>query len=137
MAVQIGGEKAYITRTHGDLGVSFQWLNNEPAMFLFPAHRGAGRAGAFVIPLESAHKYVRPNGHPNVEYVTEQAAVAAGVMGMPITRDTLRKVLDVIADGMPDLIAMPPEPVSQIRRPEPVGGLTVKVDGETVHEREV
>lgn len=136
--VLIGGEKAWRVRQHKWLGLSYQWMDGEPALFLYPLLKLGGlRPGAFVIPLASAWKYVHSNGHPNVEYIVQQAGKAADVMRIEISSMTLKVIIDAIADGLPDLLEMPPEPPEHAVKTEPVGELAVKLDGQTVLEREV
>ena len=136
--ILIGGEKAWRVRQHKWLGMSYQWLDGEPALFLYPLTKLRGtRPGAFVLPLASAWKYVNSNGHPNVQYIVEQAGKAADVMQIVLSPMTLRVIIDAIADGLPELLAMPPEPPWAAPQQEPVGELSVKVDGQTVLEQEV
>ena len=136
-----GGEKAWLTRRTGDIGTAYHWVNGEPAMCLFPANRPASSAGVYVIPLEAAYNYVGSDGHPDAGYMIGAARTAAAVMGFSQQdRFIQRKIVDVIADGIGDLIAMPPEPPDQVEQAvqqEMAGELTIKVDGEVVAEREV
>lgn len=137
MSILIGGEKAWSTRRNGEIGVALQWINQEPHMILFPAHAAPQRSGAFCIPLDSAWKYVGSDGHPNYEYIAQQAQVACEIMQLPFSKQRVFRIAEAIADNMGDLIRMPPEPPSQQEKPESVGEMAVKIDGETVHEQEV
>lgn len=140
MGVQFGGEKAWLTRSAGDLGIAYHWVNGEPSMVLFPRSRRIG-AGAYVIPIDSAHRYVHSDGHPDISYMVAAARTAARVMGYSSNDAFIaRQIVDAIADGIPDLIDMPPEPQDQIveRAIRDVAGeLTIKVDGETIKEETV
>jgi len=138
MGVLIGGEKAWATRRNGEIGVSLEWMNGEPHMILFPTngHPDKG-AGAFCIPIDSAWKYVHSDGHPNYEYIASQAPIACQMMGLVESKQRVYRIAETIADNMGDLLKMPPEPVSQQEKPAPVGEMTIKLDGETVHEEEV
>ncbi|MBP6733360.1 MAG: hypothetical protein KA142_01470 [Chromatiaceae bacterium] len=139
MGVLIGGERAWRKRRLGDLGVAYQWVNGEPAMILFPATRPAYRAGAFVICLSAAHRYAGADGHPNLGYAIPQAYDAARVMGLSLERGTVRKIIDAIVEGLPDLVEMPPEPIwAKDDKPMPVvGELSVRQGGRVVIETEV
>lgn len=139
MAIQIGGSKAWIVRLHGDIGVSFQWVNDEPAMILFPAKKSSIGAGAFVLCLSAAHRYADSKTGGPTPYLIRSAAMAAGQMGFMQT-DTfvIRKIADVILDSLPDLIAMPPEPQQfNKEQTDTVGEMLIKMNGETIVHQEV
>jgi hypothetical protein len=132
MGILVGGEKAWKVRRHGDIVCSYQWANDEPAMLLFPAMPGLG-AGTYVLALSAAYKYLDSQTGGPTMYLIRQADVAAEVMGMIPTTGTLRKIADVIADGMLDLIEMPPEPDSH-KDTKPQGEGVIKIDGQVVAE---
>ena len=139
MAVMIGGAKAWKVRQHGDIGVSFQWINEEPAMVLFPARRSIAGAGAYVICLSAAFRYADSKTGAPTEYLIRQAVAAALQLGFART-DTFaaRKIAEVIVDSLPDLVAMPPEPTGlNAQEQAAVGELEIKLDGQTIAEREV
>lgn len=139
MPVLIGGPRAWKIRQHGDIGVSFQWVNEEPAMILFPARKSLPGAGAFVVGLSSAWKYADSKSGAPTEYLVRMAVNAAVQLGFSRT-DTFaaRKIAEVIVDSLPDLVAMPPEPQSfNERQADAIGELMIQVDGQTVHEAEV
>lgn len=139
MPVQIGGAKAWKVRQHGDIAVSFQWVNEEPAMILFPARRSLPGAGAFVIAISAAFKYADSRTGAPTPYLVRASAQAAQQLGFT-NSDTFaaRKIAEVIVDSLPDLIDMPPEP-QQFNQEQAaaIGELSIKVDGETVHEGEI
>ena len=139
MGVLIGGERAWRKRRLGDLWVAYQWVNGEQAIILFPTTRPAYRAGAFVICLSAAHRYAGADGHPNLGYAIPQAYDAARVMGLSLERCTVRKIIDAIVEGLPDLVEMPPEPIwAKDDKPMPVvGELSVRQGGRVVIETEV
>jgi hypothetical protein len=131
MSVHIGGANSYLQRVTGDIVSSYQWVNDEPAMILWPKIPKTN-AGAFVLCLSSAHKY------RDVRYLVAQAAKAAAFMGMEAHSFTVKRIADIILDGIPDLVKMPPQPVAKKQdHGVPVGELAIKVDGQTVHEQEV
>lgn len=49
MPVLLGGEKAWKQRVSGDIVVSYQWVNGEPAMILFPKVKRLGLSGAYAL----------------------------------------------------------------------------------------
>jgi hypothetical protein len=133
MPVHIGGKQAYLQRITGDIVSSYQWVNEEPAMILWPAIRRTIGGGAYVICLSSAFKYT------DQKYLIQQAVIAARQIGMDETSFTIRRIADVILDGLGDLLAMPPTPRDWKDKEiaENIGELLIKVDGETIAHREV
>lgn len=139
MPVQIGGAKAWKVRQHGDIAVAFHWVNEEPAMILFPARRSLPGAGAYAIALSAAFKYADSKSGAPTPYLVEQSVVAAQQLGFSKT-DTFaaRKIAEVIVDSLPDLVEMPPEPQQfNQEQARAIGEMAIKIDGETVHESEV
>lgn len=139
MPVQIGGAKAWKVRQHGDIGVSFQWVNDEPAMILFPARRSLPGAGAVVICLSAAFKYADSRTGAPTPYLVNFSVQAAQQLGFT-NSDTYaaRKIAEVIVDSLPDLVDMPPEPQQFSQdQAQAIGEMAIKIDGQTVHEAEV
>lgn len=101
--VQFGGPNARGTRTVGDIIVSRQYVNGEPALVLWPK-RPTARAGAFVICLSAAFKY------DDDAYLVQQSLKAAEVMGMFPTKQTVYRIADAINSSLDDLVSMKPEP---------------------------
>lgn len=141
MPVQFGGDTAWKKFKKGDICVAFHWVNDEPAMVLYPANRLIHKAGAYIIPLESAYQYAHNNGHPDLVYMREATLKAASVMGFHSPdKHLLHRIIDVIVEYIPDLISMPPVPVDMTIEKavqENVGELSIKVDGETRFETDV
>ena len=129
MGITVGGEKAWRVRRKGEFVVSYQWINGDPCMLVFPANPGRG-AGVFAIALDSAWKYADSQTGGPTHYLFQQADMALEVMGMIATTSALRAVADVIVDGLPDLVEMPPEPAQF--NPLPKGEMLLKLDGTTV-----
>jgi hypothetical protein len=131
MGIQLGGPKAWKVRRIHDIGIAFHWIEDEPAMCLFPANaKIALNRGAFVISLDAAVDYVDSNGYPT-RYAMDRAAVAAEVMGMDQTKYTLHNILDAMMEGVDDLVKMPPEPDALKQY---LGEAQLKIDGRIVHE---
>ena len=123
--VELGGERAWRQRVLGDVVCSFQWLDlraagdetadgdPEPCMVLFPAFRRM-ETGSYVIPQRNAYAYVDAKGNPTPQFI-KTAALAAETMGFTMTdRSSIRRMLDIICEGMPDLVDMPLEQPSSL-----------------------
>lgn len=139
MSFKVGGEKAWLVRFLGDIGIAYHWLDNEPAMFLFPCKK-EGQVSVFVIPLPSAYNYVKSNGDPDLDYLNPTALKAAVHMGfMRTDRYVIRSIIDAICDGMPDLVSMPPEPKDHVEQAvqNNVGEMSLTIDGETIAQKEI
>lgn len=135
----IGGPTAWKVRQHGDVAVSFQWVNEEPAMILFPARRSLPGAGAYVIALSAAFRYADSKTGGPTPYLVRQSITAAQQLGFsPTDTFAARKIAEVIVDSLPDLIDMPPEPVGlNAVQQAAIGELAIRVDGQTIAEREI
>jgi hypothetical protein len=139
MGVMLGTETAWKVYRKGDLVASFQWLNDDPAMFIYPVGSLHYKASAFVLPLQSAHKWALNDGHPNLPHAVPTAANALNAMGMLVTRDAVRRFIDLVLDGIADLIAMPPEPrhhIVETAVAQTLGELRIEAAGRTVVEGE-
>lgn len=107
MPVVLGGHTARFLRRKGDICASFQYVNDEPAMCLFPAIKRSN-SGAFILCESSAHKYL------DDFYLIQQAAKAAEVMGMDNSRQTIVRIADCILVWIDDLLMMPPKPEDMV-----------------------
>lgn len=118
---RMGGATAKRVFTRGDYCVSLEWLSEgrecEPIMVIWSAH-GGRNAGAFAICLSSIGKYADPSGKPTREAFIE-CWNALPTLGRNQIDIEVFKLVDVILRHTPDLINMPPAPVS-IRRAEAV-----------------
>lgn len=132
MSVLIGGEKAYLQRIAGDIVISYQWVNQEPAMIIWPKIKRLATKGAYVIPIDSAYKYA------DMDYLVEAAAKAAEFIGMDESRFTIHRIATAILDGLPDLLEMPPEPngLNKLQN-EQIGEAKIIVDGRTILDTEL
>lgn len=118
--VELGGERAWRQRVIGDVVCSYQWLDlraagdqtadgePEPCMVLFPAYRRMD-AGAYTIPMRNAYAYVDNKGNPTPQLL-KSAAAAAESLGFDLNdRASITRMVDIICEGMPDLVDMPLE----------------------------
>lgn len=131
MPVHLGGKDSFKQRITGDIVSSYQWVNGEAAMILWPKIPKA-HGGAYVICLSSAFKYA------DVNYLVQQATVAAKFMGMDDSKFTRQRIAGVIIDGLEDLVRMPPErPGVNEQQLETIGEASIKVDGQTIMQQDL
>ncbi len=132
MSVHIGGKDSYKQVVKGDVVMSLQWINDEPAMVIWPKVRRTLSNGAYCICLSSAYKYADNN------YLIQQAAICAEYIGLEKSAFAIRNIADVILNHLQDLCEMPPEQMVRKKEKSPIiGDLSVIVDGQTVREIEV
>lgn len=93
------------TRKFRDLVITFQWVNEEPAMCIL-RKTDSGRKSAFVICLSSAYKY------RDDQYLVAQSVRAAEVLGSPRDKALARNVCDAIMNSIDELVMMKPEPTA-------------------------
>lgn len=134
--ITLGGAKAWrVERGTGGLVRSFQWLNGEPCLFVYPDQ--TRNIGALAIPLSSAHLWANPDGYPNLEHAIKTAYEAAPNLGLTPTRGTIHAIVDTVLDGIPTLIGMPPE-MRLDERPSPVvGEMVVRANGKETAARDI
>lgn len=134
MGMILGGPKAWKIFKKGNIVCAMHWVNNEPAIVLFPHPKPMGAAG-YIICLSAAHKYVNSDGYPT-PYMIQASATAAQVMGLDITKMTISLIADVITEHIEDLVKMPPEPDWK-EKEKTVGEVSLLVDGNKIAEHEV
>lgn len=109
--VELGGTSCYRQFTKGDIVCSLQWLDiggedgPEPVAAIFPAHRRVD-AGAYVIPQANAYAFFKPNGTPTAHLASAAFNAVQHINGFP-DRMTGFRVMEVLLDAAPDLVAMP------------------------------
>lgn len=137
MGVHIGGKDSYKQFVKGDIVCSLQWVNDEPAIILWPKAPRIG-SGAFVVCLSSAWQYADSRGYPT-KYLVQQAVRAAQVMGLEQHTFTIRAIADAIFEHIPDLVSMPPSPDDWTGKQveQAIGEMSVKIDGQTIMEQEL
>jgi hypothetical protein len=140
----LGGEGAWKQRTIKGIFCSFQWLDlsadgletTNPCMVLF--RPGSMGGGAYVVPQQNAHRFGHRDGTPTQHLLTASFA-AAQQLGFDMRdKQAIRQVVDIVIEGLPDLILMPSEPPngSSAIMKELVRGIeaSVKVNGRKVYE---
>lgn len=137
MGVHIGGKDSYKQFEKGDIVCSLQWVNDEPALILWPKVKRIG-SGAFVVCLSAAWQYADSHGYPT-RYLIDQSIKAAEIMCLEPHNFTIRAIADAIFEHIPDLVNMPPTPEDWTGKQveEAIGEMSLKVEGETVMEREL
>lgn len=143
--VGLGGTEAWKQRTIGGITCSFQWIDlsasgGEPAnacMCLFNPNRTM-KPGAYVIPQQNAYEYGTKSGHPTAHLFASAFALAEQLGFDMRDRSAIRKAIDIIIEGLPDLILMPSEPPNSpdVILREAVRGIeaTARVNGKVVHQ---
>lgn len=134
MGLIVGGPDAWKIRTQGDIIIAYHWVNGEPAMVLWPARKPLGCV-PYCIGMSHAYKYAKNTGYPT-PYCIQQAAVAAQVMGMDNGRETVKRIVEIILDGLEDLVKMPEERPKKDDSP-PLGVATLFQGGTKVVEGEI
>ena len=138
--VELGGERAWLQRTIGEFTCSFQWLDlddgedPQACMCIFRATR-AMDVMPYVIPWKNAYAFADKTGGPSPHAIG--AAMKACIhMGTFPAKDTVRKLLDIIVEGIPDLIRMPSEQMAGLDVKRTFYGMeaTAKVNGRVVRE---
>jgi len=129
MSVQLDPRKAHKAHIVGDILVILTWVNDERALVLMPAHRAQGSPW-FIICESAAYKYDNPN------YLAQQSAQAARVMGMDETTSTWYRVADLILNYLPDLIRMPSAPEPE-KMSHAIGEMKLMADGQLVKGEEI
>lgn len=144
--VELGGDRAWRQRTLGDIVISYQWIDlrpwgcleeqgPEPVMVLFAAARRM-EAGAKVIRQRDAHMYATNKGNPSKNLLVS-AWDAANTLGFDANdRSVVKRMIDAIVDGIPDLIAMPSDQPDSLEVRKAVQGIehTVRMAGQVVHQ---
>lgn len=137
--VELGGERTWEQRVKGDIVVSYQWLmvgKKEPqaCMVLFPTVPKLD-GGAYAIPQDNAYEYSDATGGPT-PYLLTAAMNAATSMGFFADQSTVFRIVDVIVDGLADLIRMPSDQPGQLEIKRALHGIeaTAKVNGQVIHQ---
>lgn len=145
MPILLGGKHARFQRVHGDIVASYQYVNDERAMALWPVVKKL-HAGAFIVCDSAAWRYSPDwkrkewygrNGELlcGPLYLMQQALVAARVMGMDEGKSTCIRIATTIAEGLSDLVRLPPAPPPPT--PKPIGEASLIIGGDRVATREI
>jgi hypothetical protein len=137
--VELGGDRSWEQRVKGDIVVSYQWLmagKKEPqaCMVLFPTVPKMD-GGAYAIPQDNAYEYSDSTGGPT-PYLLTAAMNAATTMGFFPDQSTVFRIVDIIVDGLADLIRMPSDQPGQLDLKRIVHGIeaTARVNGNVIYQ---
>jgi hypothetical protein len=137
--VEIGGARTWEQRITGDIVGSYHWLDvgkKEPqaCMVLFPTVPKMD-GGAYAIPQDTAYEYSDASGGPT-PYLLTAAMNAATSMGFYPDQSTVFRIVDIIVDGLPDLIRMPSDQPGHMDIKRATLGIeaTAKVNGQVMYE---
>lgn len=138
MGLILGGPKAHKIFLHKRAGicVALHWVNDEPAMALFPVPNRLGAQGC-IICLSALHKYARRDGGPT-PYLVAQAMEFAKRMAMGTDTHTVHAIADAIMTHVEDVVKMPPMPDSLRKgKGKPLGTISLTQSGRKVIEAEI
>jgi hypothetical protein len=124
----LGGPNSRFQRVHGDIVASYQYVNGERAMILWPRHRKG--VPAFIVCDSAAFKYDDP------KYLASQGRKCAEMWGMESSATVWFRVATIIHEGLGDLIRLPPEPVQVVSGPV-IGEASLRMNGVEVGGAEV
>ena len=139
--ISLGGERAWLQRTKGDLCISYEWLDTgkqdpEACMCLFPTTLKRD-AGAYAIPQGSAHEYATSDGNPTSHLMTAALKALVTLGYLHTDKAAWQRIVDAILEGLPDLIRMPSDQPGQLDIKRAAIGIEAraKVAGQTIHEK--
>lgn len=144
MNIQEIERTAYSKRLTGDICIYYHWDKIEgkmrPCMSLYPKYPALSlMPKVATIPIKNAHECVDSRTGAPTHYLIQCAHIMCVAMGMYPDASTLRRIADIIVDGIPDLVGMPPfsERRDTDMAPPETAELVIKRDGETIHHSEV
>lgn len=126
--IKFGGDKCRGSIVKGDIVVFFQYVNGEEAMVITPRYK-KGKAGAFVICMSVAFKYVDSVTGMPTPYLFEQSAKAIDVIGMEQSPFLLHRMADLICECLPELVNMKPEKLDESPEKKSYGTGLITADG--------
>lgn len=136
--VMLGGD-VWDQRVTGDIVSEFKWVNGEAVMLIYKRVLGKNTQ-AFMIEMKDAHRFALSNGNATKELLSDLSHQAAKAVDSEFDKATIMRIIDVILDGIPDLLRMPPEPKVLEVANRPSSGhdeLEIRVDGKIVMEVQV
>lgn len=148
--VDLSGDRSWRQYTKGDIVVSFQWIDLKasnpeydeegpvPCMVLHHAYRRMDTS-AYVIPQTAAFKYIGANGSPTMWFYNA-VALAALEMGFDKNdKAAMTRTLDCVYEYLPELFKMSAQQPDALEVKKATQGiqLSVKVNGDTIHQQEI
>lgn len=127
-----GGPGTRFQRVKGDFAIAYQYYNDEPIMAIARKNDSI-KKGVLIVALSAAWQYADSGSGAPTEHCFKVAAMAAGRMGMDFSKETVFKLANIIVDGIPDLLKMPPKPEGARddgNRLKTVGEATFSINGQ-------
>lgn len=128
----------WLRRVKGDLTVSYQWIktgNFPDGIEAMVFWRNISPQVRFALTSAKVCDYAQSKGTAAHGLMTKAIEICE-FLGYDVNSDrqSVRRLMDVILDGISDLIMMPPPPDSPEAQLESVGVLTVKANGQVALE---
>lgn len=135
--VMLGGD-VYDQRITGDIISEYKWVDGEPVMLLYKRVLGTNTQ-AYMIEFKDAYKFATSSGNATKELVQQLCKDAARAINAENDKATIFRLIDIILNGLPDLLMMPPEPKAHEIANRPTSGndelkVTDRRTGETLIE---
>jgi hypothetical protein len=133
--VMLGGPFVHKQYVKGDICVEFKWHDGEPCMILYKA-AATSKFGAYMVEMKDAYQFANPNGHQTAQ-LQDLCRGAHDAMGFHQDKYAVFRIMDIILDGLGELLRMPPEPKASEDQNRPVAEgdeLKIVVDGKTLFE---
>lgn len=143
MAFMLGGTKCWKKRrVSGGLAVFYEWFEDKATLFITRDQQFAlsGNRGSAAIAQDVAHLYADSTTGAPTPHLIAFAAQACGELSLEPSRMNIKKIADVIVEGLEDLVRMPPEPSHlQLhgKKERPIGEIELKSGGRTVAAHEI
>lgn len=134
MAATLDPRKAHLVRHHGEIMALYTWINDERAMVLIASRRPPGSPW-YCIMESASYLYADEFGNPT-HRLAASASKAAEVLGLDQTGSAVRKLIDIIVDGLPDLIRMPSSPPTEYANAA-IGEVKIMADGKLIGGEEI
>lgn len=141
--VELGGERAWLVRVIGDVVASYQWLHRpdidpegpHPCMCLYAANRRMD-TGAYVIPQRNAYWYADKHGSPTRDLLATAFKACISLGFDRNDKSAAMRMIDIIVEGVPDLVKMPSEQPGSLNIKRLVHGIeaSAAINGKTIHQ---
>ena len=126
----LGGPNARFQRVHGDIVCSYQYVQDERAMVLWPRFRKG--VPAFIVCDSSAWKY------DDELYLAQQAKTVSDLWGEAADSKRWFQIAKIIHDGLQDLVRLPPAPLVPIGpKGDVIGEAALRANGKTIAGGEI
>jgi hypothetical protein len=133
MPASLDTRRAHLVRQHGDITAIFTWINDERAMVLAPNKRPGA---PWYVVMESAAFTWDDTLSEDAPAVARKAMKACEVLGIePNVKNAVRMV-NMIANNLPDLVKMPSSPPAEMYKGS-FGNMELRADGKTVAAEDI